>query len=394
MDPWGLDGTVQDKLEELATRIGHGLSVDSVDGRLISYSTQNAQADAPRVASILSRRVAPEIQEWQNRHGIARATVPVRIPANAELGMAARLCVPIRHGHRCLGYLWVLEGEEALAGAALDAVTTAVGELARLLGGPDGAQERDTLVRRLLEAGQPGARDGLADLIPSLIGAQVRVCAAVPISRRREHVPALTAAEFQRLGAPLSGARRPDPAWVGSFVTATHLAVLLRHRPTGSEQTAALDRVLRSVARRPFAIGVSDPVPFEAGAARDAYAQARATAEVAALDPALPRILPWSQAGPYRILLRMAAHELDPVLTPLEQAEGSARILTRTLEAYLDLGCDAQRTAALLHLHRTTVYYRLGRIAELLGVDLGDGLVRSHLHLALKDRRLAVRPSL
>ncbi|MFC5834467.1 PucR family transcriptional regulator [Nonomuraea insulae] len=88
----------------------------------------------------------------------------------------------------------------------------------------------------------------------------------------------------------------------------------------------------------------------------------------------------------------MAAHELDPVLTPLERADGSGRILT--LEAYLDLGCDAQRTAALLHLHRTTVYYRLGRIAEILGVDLGDGLVRSHLHLALKDRSLAVRPRL
>ncbi|WP_369334353.1 helix-turn-helix domain-containing protein [Nonomuraea deserti] len=60
-----------------------------------------------------------------------------------------------------------------------------------------------------------------------------------------------------------------------------------------------------------------------------------------------------------------------------------------TLETHLDLGCDVQRTAASLHLHRTTVYYRLGRIAGVLGADLRDGLTRSHLHLALKARRIS-----
>lgn len=58
-----------------------------------------------------------------------------------------------------------------------------------------------------------------------------------------------------------------------------------------------------------------------------------------------------------------------------------------TLETYLDLGGDAKRTAAHLHLHRTTLYHRLGRISEALAVNLDDGLTR----LDLKHRRLARR---
>ncbi|MEO3805598.1 helix-turn-helix domain-containing protein [Nonomuraea sp. B1E8] len=378
------DGTFQYMLEELAERLGHGLTVDSVDGRVIGYSAHDAHADPARVASILSRRVAPEIRAWQNRHGIAKATVPVRLPENAELGMQARLCVPIRHGGQCLGHLWVQEGGEALQGAALDAVVDAAAELARYLDGQ--AEGRDELIRRLLEPGRggTGARDRLAELAPSLLDAEILVRAAVPIGRDRERIPTLSATEFQRLGIALPPAIRADPACAGGFVSPTHVTALSR-RHTGGP--GALDRALRTAARRSFAIGVSDPARFEVDAVREAYRQARTAAEVAALDPALPRILPWSGAGPYRMLSRMSPPGPDSVLDPLEHAADSAAML-RTLETYLDLGCDVQRTAASLHLHRTTVYYRLGRIAVILGTDLRDGLVRSHLHLALKARRI------
>ncbi|MFC4015866.1 helix-turn-helix domain-containing protein [Nonomuraea purpurea] len=409
------DEMVQDLLDDLAGQLGHGLFVDSVDGRLIAYSSQDTHPDPARVAAILARRVAPEIRRWQNRHGIARATAPVRLPANPGLGLRGRLCVPIRHGERRLGYLWL--PDEALGTAALEAVAEAAAELARLLAGR--TDERENLLRRLLAPDRPGtgARDRLADLDPSLLGSQVLVCAAVPISRGRERVPALSAAEFRRLATALP---REHPECVGCFVTATHVAAVSRHHdPTaparhtdpntvnrhgdpdaasrhhdpdalarygdrdtlfGRNDPAALDRALRVTVRRPFAVGVGDPAGFDVEAVRQAYKQARAAAEAAALDPALPRILHWSGAGPYRML---AETRPDPVLAPLERTG-----LLPTLETYLDLGCDVRRTAASLHLHRTTVYYRLDRIAALLGADLRDGLVRSHLHLALKARRL------
>jgi DNA-binding PucR family transcriptional regulator len=58
-------------------------------------------------------------------------------------------------------------------------------------------------------------------------------------------------------------------------------------------------------------------------------------------------------------------------------------VLTETATVYLDLAGNAARTAAALRIHRQTLYHRLGRIAELTGLDLADGQDRLTLHLAL-----------
>jgi DNA-binding PucR family transcriptional regulator len=59
------------------------------------------------------------------------------------------------------------------------------------------------------------------------------------------------------------------------------------------------------------------------------------------------------------------------------------RHLARTLRVYLDHGCNGPAASAALHIHRTTLYYRLGRIRELTGLDLDDGRIRLTLHQSL-----------
>ncbi|MCO5972696.1 helix-turn-helix domain-containing protein [Actinoallomurus soli] len=431
-------GGIQARLDALAARIGHGVSVDDPEGRLVAYSAHEAGADAARIAAILTRQVAPAIQDWQNRHGIAEATGPVRVPANPALGMAPRLCVPIRGDRRCLGYLWVLESDGPLDDPAITEALRCAHDLAGALtpGAPaDGGV--DGLVRRLVgEDSGTDVRDRLAAAVPALVGARIQVCAAVPYRPEDESVAALTSADFRRLSAGMSRALHRHPAYVGSFVGATHAVVLLRHPADRPPAADAIHRVAEAVGGGPtptgtrlaagggptptgtrlaaggesprdgtrlavgggappdgtrFAVGASEPVPFAAGTARAAHAQALAAAELTVLDPALPEPLYWSDLGPYRALLRMPPADAEDALAPLDRAGASGDTLTRTLETYLDLGCDAQRTAARLRLHRTSLYYRLGRIADLLGADLGDGLVRLDLHLALKSRRLARR---
>ncbi|GAA4604104.1 hypothetical protein GCM10023195_13910 [Actinoallomurus liliacearum] len=394
-------GGVQARLDALAARIGHGVSVDDPDGGLVAYSAHEAGADAARIAAILTRQVAPAIQDWQNRHGIAEANGPVHVPANPALGMAPRVCVPIRADGRCLGYLWVLESDGPLADTAITEALRCAHDLADALArrpGPVVDGGVDGLVRRLVgEESGADVRDRLAAAVPALVGARVQVCAAVPYRPGDERVAALTSADFQRLTAGTAPALRPHPAYVGSFVGATHAVVLLRHPADRPPFADALHRVAEAVGGRTapagtrFAVGASEPVPFAAGTARAAHAQALAAAELTVLDPALPEPLSWSDLGPYRALLRMPPADTEDVLAPLDRAATSGDTLTRTLETYLDLGGDAQRTAARLRLHRTSLYYRLGRIADLLGADLGDGLVRLELHLALKSRRLARR---
>jgi PucR family transcriptional regulator, purine catabolism regulatory protein len=81
---------------------------------------------------------------------------------------------------------------------------------------------------------------------------------------------------------------------------------------------------------------------------------------------------------------------VDEQLGPL-LAAGSARhrVLLETLEAYLAAGGRKAQAARTLHLERQSLYLRLHRIEELLGVSLDDEDVVLGLHLAV--RALAFR---
>ncbi|MGX1773567.1 PucR family transcriptional regulator [Nocardia brasiliensis] len=58
--------------------------------------------------------------------------------------------------------------------------------------------------------------------------------------------------------------------------------------------------------------------------------------------------------------------------------------LVSTLAQYLECGGNYDDSAALLHIHRSTLRYRLGRIRELTGFDLRDMNVRFNLQAATR----------
>lgn len=80
-------------------------------------------------------------------------------------------------------------------------------------------------------------------------------------------------------------------------------------------------------------------------------------------------------------LRRIAARRLAPLgpLTPKARER-----MTATLAAYLDAPGDVSSIAAALHVHPQTVRYRLSRLEELLGDQLGDPDARLELHAALR----------
>ncbi|WP_042430406.1 PucR family transcriptional regulator [Streptacidiphilus anmyonensis] len=70
---------------------------------------------------------------------------------------------------------------------------------------------------------------------------------------------------------------------------------------------------------------------------------------------------------------------------PLAQARTpGADVLLETLRTWLSLHGSWDRTAAALQLHRNTARQRIGRVAELLDVDLQDQDVRMELWFALR----------
>ncbi len=76
--------------------------------------------------------------------------------------------------------------------------------------------------------------------------------------------------------------------------------------------------------------------------------------------------------------------QLGPLL-----ADGSprTRALLETLEAYLAAGARKAEAARALHLERQSLYLRLRRIEETLGVSLDDEDVVLGLHLAVRALR-------
>jgi hypothetical protein len=100
----------------------------------------------------------------------------------------------------------------------------------------------------------------------------------------------------------------------------------------------------------------------------------------ARLDP-----VSWDALGAWRLVV-----EAPSTLDPAAVHPGAAILATlprddlmTTARTVLDLGGDVTSAASALHVHRTTLYYRLDRIQELTGVDLRTGGARTDLQLAL-----------
>ena len=80
----------------------------------------------------------------------------------------------------------------------------------------------------------------------------------------------------------------------------------------------------------------------------------------------------------------LAAEWLGPLVA---HDERRSQKLLPTLAAYLDAGAAQQATADALGVHVSTLKYRLGRLGEILGRDLGRPETRFQLQVALSAHR-------
>jgi sugar diacid utilization regulator len=106
--------------------------------------------------------------------------------------------------------------------------------------------------------------------------------------------------------------------------------------------------------------------------------------------------LAFEQTGAYRLLLstmsenpaelqRFYAETVEPLVAYDEQYETE---LVRTLETFLEADGNVAGTAQRLFTHRHTIYYRLERVRELSGLDVGSSDGREKLSLGLKAMRV------
>jgi hypothetical protein len=113
------------------------------------------------------------------------------------------------------------------------------------------------------------------------------------------------------------------------------------------------------------------------------WREAGAAARIAAAVPRYSPVAHWAELGAWRLVSGLTGP--DPAVQPLLEEP----LLAETAEVFLDCAGSAARAATALSVHRQTLYYRLGRIAALTGLDLAEGEDRLLLHASLKAARLS-----
>jgi hypothetical protein len=385
--------TLQDTVDALAVRLDRAVAVDDHRFRLLVFSAHGGEVDPVRLASILHRQAPEGVTAWLERLGINKAEHAVHVDANAQLGMRPRWCVPLRFENVLLGYLWLVDAPDPLDADALAAAADAAEAIApelyreRLLDDAARAHERrlvqalvaeDVLTRSgaahaALAEGTLAERSGYAAVVvgrpgdgrsgPGTLAALERIRRALPPGRSM-------VGQLERHGLLIVGAESGDRSWA-----ALDEAVAAR---LGDEALTAT--------RGPAVAELVD-VHRSHAAAIDALVVAAALPEDGCNE-----VVAWEGLGPWRQLVRIPLDERADAAVPAAlrvlaaRADGSR--LLETLTTYLDLAGDIPRTAARLHVHRTSLYARLRRIERVTGADLRDGDQRLDLHMGLRLMQL------
>ena len=350
----------------------------------VDYVGAGGRLPVEVAAAIAAER--PALDEWLREVPLSAFDPPVAL--RSLVGGRARLIAPILVQGSIAGFLSLLGSDGELGEMHRLAVGRAAHacaiELVRARAARDARDEAEEELLDALTTGRPGSheaarerarRKGLDVEAPYLVmaadatdagkgarirGAWERQLATMRVSALVRERAAITVALIS-----LAGRRAPEPK---SLIEQLH-------------------RAARAATGTAVAVGygaVRSGVTEVASAAREAEQALSMGRRLFGADSATA----FSELGLYRLLYALQPlPELrdfrDQALARL-RAKDRGGVLLQTLGAYLATNGSPTDAADRLHLHRNTVLYRLGRLEDLLQVDLRDAEVRLALHLALK----------
>jgi hypothetical protein len=374
-----VDRGLQEIVDALSLSLGRPVLIDDAELRPLAYSSQFGELDDVRTASILGRHAPDEARVALFDEGIRTAAGPVHIPARPDIGLKARVCIPLVGSGRRLGYLWLFE-EPTVNESELRLARAAAAEAAALVGPDADAQ----LLRRRHEQ----------QLVISLLSAEPRLIDSAATALEAEHylplrpicvwvaAPAGPAGEewsaeaLDRLRARLAAKQAICAELDGRLVCVAGAR--------GAAGTAVID-ALAGLTTPGALVGQGESVE-DLREVPTSYRRALAALRVAA--HADSGTASWDSLGVERVVTALPDAALEDLPDGLRRLLAGDQALVRTLEAYLDHAGDVKRTAAALSLHRGGLYYRLRRIEEVAEVNLHDGEDRLLCHLALRLARL------
>ncbi|MFR9795744.1 PucR family transcriptional regulator [Streptomyces sp. MS06] len=401
-------------LAQMAAQNAGGLvSIEDTQSHVLAYSASNESADELRTLSILGREGPRDylraLEQWGVFDRLRESDEVIDVPAHGALGTERRLVVGIRQPSdessavpRMLGSIWLQQcGAEPFSSDAPDVLRGASAIAARFIWRSLNAPSAEgLLIQRLF-----GARGGGVD-VPSLVGAL-----NLPVTGPAAVVGfALTGAGAPAPADRLSGVGRMIRLHASSFrhdsvatVIGDRAYVLLPGYKSASTVSAWARQLVddfeakRSVVlRAAVAIQVTDLGQVAAARAEvdrvlDGTAATFPEGRVTTLDESRTAVL----LGEILDLVGGHPELYDPRLDALFAYDlKHASCLRESAEAYLAEHGDVRRAAAALQVHPNTMRYRIRRVEDIVGLDLGapsDRLLLE-LQLCLHRRRKLTDP--
>jgi hypothetical protein len=393
---------VQQLVDSLAEQLQRSVVVDDPQVRMLATSRHFGDEDDVRVRAVLQRDAGSAAVAHVLGSGVASWRAAGWISAAPGIGMHPRWCLPVRWHGELLGLLMVIDAAGELAAHEVELIAGAGDSLAALMEGDrsPAAATGDAAVAGLLSPVPAERERALVDLatagaLPA--GRHVRAVvlrtagvAAGDVAQARAAVRRGLDALGSRAGVAVLGTVDQGPgavAGTGLLVTAgpsdDAVTAELAGRAVAELTAVAGGRFTAVAGTGPGVVGLPD-------AWRSHRPAELATRAVPRLAPG--PVVDGTELGVHAVLLRVPADEWDetalpPELVTLRAADPQGRLIG-TLAAWLDAGGRAPAAAEALHVHRTTLHYRLDRVRELTGADLDDGATRLRLHLGLAVARL------
>lgn len=393
----------------IATLLDAPITIEDRSSRILAFSGRQDEADPPRVASILARRVPERYRRIHEEHGVFkelyRSDRPVHIPPPTlgdEVALP-RAAIAVRAGDEILGSVWAAlrepltkEREEAFKEAAKLVAL----HMLRFRAGADAENRlRADLVATALEGGSGAVgalgRLGLADE-PLLV-------MALGLKPPGDGDHAQVTAERQRLAGALAvhlTAVQPRSAVALLGDVAYALFPVPDDSASARERAVqvAADFLQRTGDRGGALVGIGSVAPEPAALARSRTNADRAL-RVLSCGPGqgqgpgsgTRRVAAISDVHIDALLLEMrdlAVANRDELSGPLARLTAYDRRhnahLVETLRAWLDAFGDVIGASASVFVHPNTFRYRIRRVAEVGQIDLQDPSARFAAMLQLR----------
>jgi PucR family transcriptional regulator, purine catabolism regulatory protein len=382
-------GDLKDLAEKLAGLVGQSVSIENERFEALA-SANIAPVDEARRYTLTEGRTDPRLVRALEDRGvlgeIQRTLRPVSLPQMPDVGLEMeRILAPIVVHGDIYGYVWIIADDRPLneldhvaieSGATIAALILLHQEAVLVAE----ASLKGGLLSQLIQR-EAGHESVLADQALRY-GLDLSAPYTMLVTEAADRSSQKLLQLYRRVNR-LAGTQE-WPAVVGQFAGQVVIMV---------QADAGIPQIAESIIAQSSGgvrVGVSAEhrgtphVPI-------AHTQCLDTLFINRRLNAAQRVVYFDELGYLHALYRAGVDSLSynphvpglRKLLPEQQAD-----LFHTLEVYLDAGGNGVATAELLSIARSTLNYRLARIAEVCAVDLGDPLARTNLQVALKLMRL------